>query len=488
MQFKIPIENHSRLLVPDFSEIPAVVDENEKAFASARVSVAGMTLADFRSRVRDRIGRLVGLKTGISRRIMLTAHQPGLWHPGILHKYAVMNRFADDHFLLNINVDSDVVSPVSCKVPYASNDRLRVADTVIVENDEDLITQALEKPPKKDLDGIFVEIEKKVATLPDNSVSESFGRFLEVHNAEYERSDTFSHWLTNCRREYFPVPGLYEIELSPLCNTEEFRLFASDIIENCEDFHRMYNSCLDEYRAEHRIRTSINPFPNLEHRTETNIELPFWLITSDGQRHPMCVNCKDKSILADHKEVLAQLSRDSGPSSLENYDIRPKALLLTMFMRMFVGSIFVHGVGGGNYDQVTDAVIRKYYGCEPPTYIVATRTEFLPIGGDRDIDERIKQAKDELRNMKFNPDEYLDEKNPLAVEKKSILSKARNDTTKDEYRRLKEIRQTLVEKIRGTIDEKEKEIELLEHEKSGLERVRRRDFPYFFYPLELLLE
>jgi hypothetical protein len=488
MEFKIPTENHSRLVVPDFTEIPAAVDQNERIFAGDHLIVAGLSHTEFRSRVLDRIGRLIGLEKGMSRRIMLTAHQPGLWHPGILHKYAVINRFAHDYFLLNINVDSDVVSPVSCKVPRVSSGQFRVTDTVIVENDENRTIQALEKPPQDDMNDVFFEIERRVAALPDDSVSENFRRFLEIHKAEYRRSDTFSDWLTNCRRQYFPVPDLHEIRLSDLCNTEEFRLFASDIIENCEDFHRIYNACLDKYRAEHRIRTNVNPFPNLEHRTETNIELPFWLITSDGQRHPMCVNCRDKSILADHKEVLNGLSKDLGPSALEDYEIRPKALLLTMFMRMFVGSIFIHGVGGGNYDQVTDAVIREYYDCKPPTYIVATRTEFLPIGGDQDIDERIRQAKGELRNMRFNPDEYVEENNSLAVEKKAILSKAKNKTTKDEYRRLKEIRQILVEDIKGFIEDKEKEIGLLEQERSRLERVRRRDFPYFFYSMETLME
>ena len=485
-QLKIPTENHSNLLVPDFSEISSALEHNEKRFAAANAVIADIRLSDFREMVRGRIAELLGLERDINQPILITAHQPGLWHPGIMYKCAVAGNFAGKYFLLSINVDSDVVSPISCKVPYSIDGRLTFTKTVLIDNENEQIIQMLTKPPRADLDSFLAKIEAKVATLPDDSVLKNFKKFIVIHSRQYNQSDTLSNWLTNCRKEYFPVKNLNELDLSELCNTDEFRLFALDILQNCKNFFDIYNSCLDNYRAEHKVRSEVNPFPNLEHRTDNNIELPFWLIADDGRRHPMCVNYIDKSILADHRDVIEGLSRDSSPDDLVRYEIRPKALLLTMFMRMFAGSIFIHGVGGGNYDEVTDAVIREYYRCEPPTYIIATRTEFPPIATDADIDETIKLARKELRNMEFNPDEYLDGDNQLGVEKRAILAKSRNDTTKAEYRRLKEIRLTLVKEIKDIIDGKEKEIERLEQQRSSVERVRRRDFPYFFYPPEAL--
>ena len=43
----------------------------------------------------------------------------------------------------------------------------------------------------------------------------------------------------------------------------------------------------------------------------------------------------------------------------------PGALTLTLFARVCLGDFFIHGIGGGKYDEVTDAIIRDYFGIEP---------------------------------------------------------------------------------------------------------------------------
>ena len=45
--------------------------------------------------------------------------------------------------------------------------------------------------------------------------------------------------------------------------------------------------------------------------------------------------------------------------------LRPRALTLTLFARVCLGDFFIHGIGGGKYDEVTDAIIRDYFGIEP---------------------------------------------------------------------------------------------------------------------------
>ncbi len=487
MELKVPSANHGRLLVPDCTEIPAAVERNREIFARADVTVAGIPLMDFRARVRDRLKRLIGTREEISRPVLMVAHQPGFWHPGVMYKNTVARKFVERYFLIHVNVDSDVIESLSCKVPYAAGDRLGFSEIVLVPNEGRRIIEKLEKPPKTELDAIFAEIEEKVAGLSSRSVLESFRRFLEFHDEVYDNCETLSKWLTECRRRYYPVPGLHEVELSDLCSTEEFRIFAWDIINNCQRFFEIYNSCLDEYRAAHKIRYSANPFPNLEERSENHIELPFWLINEEGQRVPMFVACSEKYILATEDEILVETLNDASDHTvLENYQIRPKAVLLTMFMRMFASSIFIHGVSGGNYDAVTDAVIREYYGCRAPAYIVASCTECLAVQDESDVYARIEEARTELRNMKFNPNQCTPPGNSLTEEKRKIISASGQDTTKEQYRRLKEIREILVKEIADVISAREEELERLNDEAEKIKRVRRRDFPYFFYPLEAL--
>jgi hypothetical protein len=65
---------------------------------------------------------------------------------------------------------------------------------------------------------------------------------------------------------------------------------------------------------------------------------------------------------------------------LRRNDLRlsPRALTLTMFLRLFVADQFVHGIGGGQYDQVTDGIIASHFGIDPPRFAVVTGTMYLP--------------------------------------------------------------------------------------------------------------
>jgi hypothetical protein len=54
-----------------------------------------------------------------------------------------------------------------------------------------------------------------------------------------------------------------------------------------------------------------------------------------------------------------------------------------MFLRLFVVDQFVHGIGGGQYDQITDRIIASHFGLEPPRFAVATGTMYLPEAAGR---------------------------------------------------------------------------------------------------------
>src|SRR5690606_12266035 len=87
----------------------------------------------------------------------------------------------------------------------------------------------------------------------------------------------------------------------------------------------------------------------------------------------------------------------------------PKALALTLFLRMFASDLFIHGIGGGRYDQVTDAVIRRYYGVEPPAFVVASMTMYLPLGAHVVTAEEVAAAKERLNRIEHNPDALMGE-------------------------------------------------------------------------------
>ncbi len=63
----------------------------------------------------------------------------------------------------------------------------------------------------------------------------------------------------------------------------------------------------------------------------------------------------------------------------EGFKVRTRALTTTLFARLFLADLFIHGIGGGKYDELTDAIVRRFYGFEPPRYLVLSATRWLPL-------------------------------------------------------------------------------------------------------------
>ena len=46
--------------------------------------------------------------------------------------------------------------------------------------------------------------------------------------------------------------------------------------------------------------------------------------------------------------------------------LRPRALVTTMYARLMLADLFLHGIGGAKYDQLTDLIIRQFFDVQPP--------------------------------------------------------------------------------------------------------------------------
>jgi hypothetical protein len=82
--------------------------------------------------------------------------------------------------------------------------------------------------------------------------------------------------------------------------------------------------------------------------------------------------------------------------------------MTTMFARTELCDLFVHGVGGAMYDQLTDALIADFVQHPPPPYLTVTATMMLvqmPLAEHR---RHLRQIARQLRDMEFNPQRHLD--------------------------------------------------------------------------------
>ena len=63
--------------------------------------------------------------------------------------------------------------------------------------------------------------------------------------------------------------------------------------------------------------------------------------------------------------------------------LRSRALITTLWARLVLGDLFLHGIGGAKYDQVTHLLIERFFGLPAPGILVLSATLHLPIARPR---------------------------------------------------------------------------------------------------------
>jgi hypothetical protein len=172
----------------------------------------------------------------------------------------------------------------------------------------------------------------------------------------------------------------------------------------------------------------------------------------------------------------------------------PKALALTLFTRVFVCDLMIHGVGGGRYDRVTDGVCRRYFGIEPPAFVVASITMYLPLGAHIVTEEEVAAAKERLNRLEHNPDALLgevefdsaDEQHhaaTLAAEKSDlVVAIASPDADKKAVGlRIRQVNAALADLLAPLKQEMADEVAALESQLAASEILTDRTYPFCFW-------
>ena len=119
-----------------------------------------------------------------------------------------------------------------------------------------------------------------------------------------------------------------------------------------------------------------------------------------------------------------------------------------MYARLFLCDLFIHGIGGGKYDEVTDAIIRRYYGVEPPAYLVLSATLLLPLPHSSATPGDCHRLHREQRDLFYNPQRHLDEDAlaqpevaALAAQKEILVRQQPEDRRgrRERFRQIREI-------------------------------------------------
>jgi hypothetical protein len=180
--------------------------------------------------------------------------------------------------------------------------------------------------------------------------------------------------------------------------------------------------------------------------------------------------------------------------------LRPRALITTMYARLVLSDLFIHGIGGAKYDELTDEIIRRFFGIEPPGYLTATATFRLPIDRPQVTIEDVRECVQRIRDVRFRSESFVGD--PLLAHEPQIAEQLQSlAAEKRDYVRTHTLRRGTEEAFRG-VDRINREMhELLRPVEQKLRReharlvedARRtrllgsREFSFVLFPEEYLV-
>ncbi len=408
---------------PDYAEWAALAREGARTAAQWDIELCGVPVAELRAMARREalsVAEAFSARMGVPVRaiedepelVVMAGHQPTLYHPGIWIKDFLLQRLADETgaAAIDLVVDSDSFDAVEVHFPCLRPE-VDVCRSYLAIGTEGGCYACASVPSTGDIDRFCEAAAERLATLPAPAIGHHFARFCDCLRAALPGSANLAELITFARRRFEASAGTDYLELpvTMMAGSKAFATFAAHLALHARAFAGAYNPALAEHRERTGTRSAAQPFPDLESGGDL-VELPLWVVSE--RRRTVWARTGERPALVADGEVLCELGDAAGaPGRLleSGLALAPKALALTAYTRLLVADLFIHGIGGGRYDQVTDDVMQRYFGVTPTPFVVASMTMYLPLGARVVTDEEMESAKMALNRLRQNPDQMLDE-------------------------------------------------------------------------------
>lgn len=354
--------------------------------------------------------------------LVMAGHQPTLFHPGVWFKNFVLDHVAKqlDATAINLLIDNDVSRQAAIRVPTGSvltprfetiaYDRTRPG---VPFEESRLLDAAL-------FDSFGDRVTEAVRTFsPEPLVAQLW----PLAKQAVRRTDRVNQCLAEARHRIEHAWGLktLELPLSEVCRQPAFRWFMSHILAQASRFRADHNDALGEYRRVNRVRSKTHPVPELA-RQDPWLETPFWIWNSDDptRRALFARHAGGQTDLSDLRGLTLRdvpLKPDGSADAAVSFfaeqeqqgiKIRPRALMTTMFARLFLSDLFIHGIGGAKYDQLTDDLVQRFFGRRAPAFLVVTATAHLPIPREPVSPNDMRELRQLVREHRFHPERHLE--------------------------------------------------------------------------------
>jgi hypothetical protein len=431
---RAPAQDGALLAVPPLTEAGALAQRNRLLLAQSPTTILGRPLAELRALGRREV-------VGLARRyleehaeplpptvdpaggpLFVAGHQPELFHPGVWIKNFALAGLARRHHGLAINlvVDNDTLKSPALRLPVRTErgwprlrtlpfdrwqgevpwEECRVADPDTFARFGDEVARLMRRYSFEPLVSV---VWPEVLRRADGPLGEAFAAARRLLERQW-----------GCHN--------LEVPQSQVSQGEAFAWFAGALLADLPRFHALYNGVVADYRARRRIRSRNHPVPDLAAQ-DGWLEAPLWGWRSD---EPIKVRRARLFVRPSANRLLLRAGNDETWPALplpapdgafveawrglarQGYRVRPRALSTTLFARMFLADLFLHGIGGGLYDELTDELMRRFLGVPAPAFLVLSGTLRLPLPAFEVSDEDRRRLALHLRDIRCNPQRHLD--------------------------------------------------------------------------------
>jgi hypothetical protein len=434
-RLRAPQANGQTLVDPPASALPHLIAENRRQVARLDYDVQDRSLRELAASARGSLLRAAVAYTSRYRDVptlaksaahragapfILSGHQPQLFHPGVWYKNFVLGRLARQVGGLGIHVliDSDLCRSATIRVPTGSAEQPRLESIAF--------------------DSPYAEVPFEERAVRDEQAFASFADRVERAILPLVAQPIVGQlWpLTLARRGHEQNLGVrmaqgrhaleaawqndtLELPQSAICQMPEFAWFVAHLLAQLPRFWSAHNDALAEYRRAHHLRNRAHPVPDLA-EADGWLEAPFWVWTHDDpRRRPLFVRPSgDELEITDRHEHRIRLPLVVDGDAARAVDrlldlgrrgvkIRTRALSTTLFARLLLSDLFLHGIGGAKYDQVTDRLARQFFGFPLPEFAAVSATLRLPLmreDAGRNLERRMEH---QLRELSYHPEQFV---------------------------------------------------------------------------------
>ena len=464
--YRAPAVSGQILEVPPRSDYGELIRRNIGVIDASPAEIAGIPLGEFRSRAiaeavqaaRDYHASLGETVAEVrSNQLLIAGHQPELFHPGVWIKNFALNQLAGRHGLtaLNLIVDTDLVKSSTISVPRALGEGY---SSVPVPFDVQPNGAIYESSLVRNADCFrsFPRRVKKI--LPD-------GRDCLLPHFWPETPGNLGDALCAARRHWERQWGCHNLEvpISRIAETPSFRRFVKAVLGDLPNFRGIYNRAVRNYRAKYKLRSKNHPVPELGERAGA-LETPFWQVDAESSTR--------QSYFHDAKE----------PTSL-----RPKALMTTLYARLFLGVAFIHGIGGGKYDEVTDEIIERWLGTTAPEFGVVSATAHLPLDWADVSPSTYPTAWRLHRDLQWNPQRFAGDGGEAARKRELIAAEpVAKEQRRHWFRDLQAVTAKLREPLQDEISRNDDALKAIRKRLAMQKIARSREYSWVLFPEETL--